>query len=72
MFVKPVRMCRVWLLMKPYILIYGADEVEAVSTNQTLINKSDEYRFLHDWLGLGLLTAYVDFCSVRCAFISLF
>jgi hypothetical protein len=28
-----------------------------VFTNQALIDKSDEYCFLHPWLGAGLLTA---------------
>lgn len=57
MFVRPQRLCRVWLGPKPYILIYGAKEAESVYNNPKLINKSDEYRFLHKWLGLGLLTA---------------
>lgn len=65
MFVEPGRMSRIWLGPKPYILVYGAREAEAVFTNQALIDKSDEYRFLHEWLGLGLLTASVNLSSLR-------
>ena len=57
MFMRPHRMYRIWLFTKPYIILYGAVEIEQVFTNQALIDKSDEYRFMHPWLGLGLLTA---------------
>ena len=57
MFQRPHRLFRIWLLTKPYVVLYGAKEVEKVFTDQSLIDKSDEYRFLHPWLGLALLTA---------------
>lgn len=41
----------------PYILIEKPEAAEAVLNSNTLIEKSTEYRWLHPWLGTGLLTS---------------
>ena len=57
MFQRPHRLFRIWLLTKPYVIVYGAREAEKVFTDQSLIDKSGEYAMMQPWLGLGLLTA---------------
>lgn len=52
---KP-RMCRIWLLWKPYVLVYGAEESEVILSSNRHINKSREYKLMEPWMGLGLLT----------------
>jgi cytochrome P450 family 4 subfamily V len=59
MFQKP-RLHRIWLMLEPLVIIYGAEEAEVILGSNRHINKSHEYRFLQPWMGFGLLTSYAD------------
>uniref|UniRef100_A0A182Q6J7 Cytochrome P450 n=1 Tax=Anopheles farauti TaxID=69004 RepID=A0A182Q6J7_9DIPT len=48
---------RVWTGMTPEIRISKAEYVEQVIGSSKHIEKATMYRFLHDWLGNGLLTS---------------
>lgn len=50
-----MRMCRVWLANMPMILLYGAEECEAVLNSNKLLSKTMQYSFLAPWIGNGLL-----------------
>jgi len=59
MFQNP-RLHRVWLMLEPFVIVYGAEEAEVILGSNRHVNKSREYQFLHPWMGLGLLTSYAD------------
>lgn len=59
MFQKP-RLHRIWLMVEPFVIVYGAEEAEVILGSNRHVNKSREYQFLHPWMGLGLLTSYAD------------
>ncbi|GIY12615.1 cytochrome P450 4V2 [Caerostris darwini] len=42
--------------IKPAVIFGKAETVEVILSNSTLIEKGTEYKFLHPWLGTGLLT----------------
>ncbi|KFB49529.1 AGAP009246-PA-like protein [Anopheles sinensis] len=48
---------RVWTALVPEVRISKAEYVEQVISSSKHIEKSTMYRFLHDWLGEGLLTS---------------
>uniref|UniRef100_A0A182JEX4 Uncharacterized protein n=1 Tax=Anopheles atroparvus TaxID=41427 RepID=A0A182JEX4_ANOAO len=48
---------RIWTGMVPEVRISKAEYVEQVISSSKHIEKSTMYRFLHDWLGEGLLTS---------------
>ncbi|KAJ6215404.1 hypothetical protein RDWZM_009904 [Blomia tropicalis] len=49
--------CKMWIGLKPLILLYRPDDVEVILSSSTLTQKSAEYRFLDSWLGEGLVTS---------------
>ncbi|KAH7644730.1 cytochrome p450 4v2-like [Dermatophagoides farinae] len=49
--------CRMWIGLKPLVLLYRPDDVEVILNSNTLTQKSAEYRFLNSWLGEGLVTS---------------
>ncbi|CAJ0929720.1 unnamed protein product, partial [Mesorhabditis belari] len=49
------RIARVWLAGMPFVVLYGADEVEAVLGSNKLLHKPIHYSFLSAWIGQGLL-----------------
>ena len=49
--------CRFWLGLKPVVVLYAPETVEAILNSTTVINKSDEYRFFEPWIGEGLVTS---------------
>lgn len=49
--------CRMWIGMKPLVLLYRPNDVEVILSSNTLTQKSAEYRFLNSWLGEGLVTS---------------
>lgn len=59
MFTNP-RMHRIWLMLEPIAIVYGAEEAEVILGSNRHVNKSKEYRFLHPWMGMGLLTSYAE------------
>ncbi|XP_033117070.1 cytochrome P450 4V2-like [Anneissia japonica] len=46
-----------WIGWIPYIIIFKAELLEPILKSNKHITKSDEYSFLHPWLGRGLLTS---------------
>lgn len=48
---------RIWAGPFPNVLLFTPEAFEAVLSNNTLIDKSREYGFLHPWLNTGLLTS---------------
>ncbi len=53
------RMVMLWITTRPYVMLYGAEVVEPVLSSSRHLDKGIEYRMLHPWLGLGLVTRYV-------------
>ncbi|RZF33244.1 hypothetical protein LSTR_LSTR013005 [Laodelphax striatellus] len=49
--------CKGWLGSKPYVFISKAECVEPIMGSIKHIEKSQEYDYLHPWLGTGLLTS---------------
>nr|XP_022318084.1 cytochrome P450 4V2-like isoform X1 [Crassostrea virginica]XP_022318120.1 cytochrome P450 4V2-like isoform X1 [Crassostrea virginica] len=50
-------MFRLWLGTKPIVAVYKAEYTEIVLQSSKHLDKADEYKFLHPWLGTGLLTS---------------
>jgi cytochrome P450 len=48
---------RVWLSWEPLVFLWNPETVERVLSNNFLLEKSTQYKFLHPWLGTGLLTS---------------
>ncbi|XP_065578507.1 cytochrome P450 4c3-like [Artemia franciscana] len=48
---------RLWIGPFPAMLVFDADDAEIVLSSIKHIEKATEYRFLHSWLGTGLLTS---------------
>ncbi|XP_043267107.1 cytochrome P450 4c3 isoform X2 [Venturia canescens] len=48
---------KAWGGWTPYVFLSKAETVEAVLNNSRHIDKSSDYKFLHPWLGTGLLTS---------------
>ncbi|XP_028600101.2 cytochrome P450 4V2-like [Podarcis muralis] len=46
-----------WVGPLPFLILYHPDTVEVVLSSSKHITKSDPYKFLHPWLGTGLLTS---------------
>ncbi|XP_062855848.1 cytochrome P450 4V2 [Trichomycterus rosablanca] len=51
---------KVWVGPIPFLILYHAENIEAVLSNSRHLDKSYSYRFLHPWLGTGLLTSTGD------------
>ncbi|NP_001072667.1 cytochrome P450 family 4 subfamily V member 2, gene 2 [Xenopus tropicalis] len=48
---------KVWIGTIPFIVVYHADTVEPVLSSSKHMDKAFLYKFLHPWLGKGLLTS---------------
>lgn len=48
---------KAWLGTTPYIFVSKASTVEPILGSSRYLDKSHDYRFLHAWLGTGLLTS---------------
>ncbi|GIY14338.1 hypothetical protein CDAR_78582 [Caerostris darwini] len=48
---------QVTLGLKPAIIFGKAETVEVILSSSTQIEKANEYKFLHPWLGTGLFTS---------------
>ncbi|CAM6031330.1 unnamed protein product, partial [Sphagnum compactum] len=48
---------RMWVGLKPIIVLFSPETVEVVLSSTTLTDKSVEYKFLEPWLGGGLVTS---------------
>ncbi|XP_054238799.1 cytochrome P450 4V2 [Indicator indicator] len=51
---------KLWVGPLPFIVLYHPDGVEAILNSSKHIEKSYLYKFLHPWLGTGLLTSTGD------------
>lgn len=51
----PQRICRIWIGPLPIVLLYGAEECEAVLGSSKILTKLFQYNFLSPWIGDGLL-----------------
>ncbi|TSP25389.1 Cytochrome P450 4V2 [Bagarius yarrelli] len=51
---------KVWVGPIPFLVLYHAETIEAVLSNSKNLDKSYPYKFLHPWLGTGLLTSTGD------------
>lgn len=49
------RICRVWFGPWPWVLLYGAEECEAILGSNKILDKPLQYGFLSGWIGQGLL-----------------
>ena len=49
------RMVRVWFSGWPWVVLYGAEECEAVLGSNKTLQKPFQYGFLSGWIGQGLL-----------------
>ncbi|KAF7492036.1 Cytochrome P450 4c3 [Sarcoptes scabiei] len=49
--------CRMWIGLKPLVLLFRPNDVEIILSRNNLTEKSTEYRFLNSWLGEGLVTS---------------
>ncbi|XP_067890516.1 cytochrome P450 4V2-like [Heterodontus francisci] len=48
---------KLWLGPLPFIVLFHAEAVEVVLSSSRHLDKSYAYKFLHPWLGTGLLTS---------------
>nr|XP_020470013.1 cytochrome P450 4V2 [Monopterus albus] len=48
---------KLWLGTVPFVVLFHAETVETVLTNPVHVDKAGVYKFLHPWLGTGLLTS---------------
>ncbi|XP_067408063.1 cytochrome P450 4V2-like [Emydura macquarii macquarii] len=48
---------KLWVGPLPILILYHADTVEVILSSSKHIQKSYPYKFLHPWLGTGLLTS---------------
>jgi hypothetical protein len=64
------RLFRVWILNTPQITIAAAEYAEKILQGMQHHTKSSNYRFLHAWMGHGLLTSqgWFDFLFHTTAF----
>lgn len=51
---------KLWLGPMPHVVVTDADHAEAVLSSNELITKGMQYKFLHPWLGTGLLNSSGD------------
>ncbi|XP_067139191.1 cytochrome P450 4c3-like isoform X1 [Centruroides vittatus] len=58
-------LCRVWVAVDPYVLIFSAETIESILNSHTLISKGHAYKLFHCWLGKGLLTSTGNKWKIR-------
>ncbi|XP_039606896.1 cytochrome P450 4V2-like isoform X1 [Polypterus senegalus] len=51
---------RLWVGVLPFVVLYHPENVEVLLSSSKHIDKSYLYKFLHPWLGKGLLTSTGD------------
>ncbi|XP_073697831.1 cytochrome P450 4V8 isoform X1 [Garra rufa] len=51
---------KLWIGPVPFLILYHAETIETVLNNPVHMDKAYAYKFLHPWLGTGLLTSTGD------------
>ncbi|KAG9335987.1 hypothetical protein JZ751_003386, partial [Albula glossodonta] len=51
---------KIWIGPVPFIVLFHAETIETVLNNPKHMDKAYAYKFLHPWLGTGLLTSTGD------------
>ncbi|XP_053315055.1 cytochrome P450 4V2 [Spea bombifrons] len=54
---RPLPLFKLWIGPIPFIILYHAENVEPILSTSKHMDKSFAYKFLHPWLGKGLLTS---------------
>ncbi|KAH0616153.1 hypothetical protein JD844_027058 [Phrynosoma platyrhinos] len=54
---RNIPLFKLWVGPLPFLILYHPDTVEVILSNSKYIQKSYPYKFLHPWLGTGLLTS---------------
>ena len=47
------------LMEDVWVVLFSAEEIETLLSSSVLIDKMDEYRYSHRWLGIGILNRFV-------------
>ncbi|XP_072262254.1 cytochrome P450 4V2 [Pyxicephalus adspersus] len=56
---------KLWIGPLPFLIVYHAETVEPILSSSKHMDKSFAYKFLHPWLGLGLLTSTGEKWRIR-------
>lgn len=51
------KLSKIWAGFTPVVLLFQPEAIECLLSNTACTQKSDHYRFLQPWLGLGLVTS---------------
>ncbi|KRT79163.1 cytochrome P450 [Oryctes borbonicus] len=51
---------KIYVGSQPFLFFSETKDIAFILTSTTMLRKSDPYRFLHNWLGTGLLTSWGD------------
>lgn len=54
---QKTKLFRIWISWEPLVFVWHPDTVEKILSNNFILEKSAQYKFLHPWLGTGLLTS---------------
>ncbi|KAM3939830.1 cytochrome P450 4V2-like [Leptodactylus fuscus] len=54
---RDLPLMKIWLGPVPFLILYHAETVEPVLSTSKHMDKAYPYKFLHPWLGTGLLTS---------------
>ncbi|XP_068134766.1 cytochrome P450 4V2-like [Hyperolius riggenbachi] len=54
---RTLPMFKLWIGPLPFLVVYNAEAIEPILSSSKHMDKSFAYKFLHPWLGLGLLTS---------------
>uniref|UniRef100_A0A3Q1I386 Cytochrome P450 4V2 n=1 Tax=Anabas testudineus TaxID=64144 RepID=A0A3Q1I386_ANATE len=54
---RDLPLLKLWVGMIPFVVLFHPETVEVVLTNPVHMEKAYAYKFLHPWLGTGLLTS---------------
>ncbi|XP_036373327.1 cytochrome P450 4V2 isoform X1 [Megalops cyprinoides] len=57
---RNVPLMKVWIGPVPFLILFHAETIEMVLNNPKHMDKAYAYKFLHPWLGTGLLTSTGD------------
>nr|XP_003221648.2 PREDICTED: cytochrome P450 4V2 [Anolis carolinensis] len=57
---RNIPLYKLWVGPIPFLILYHADTVEVILSSSKYIEKPYLYKFLHPWLGTGLLTSTGD------------